>query len=43
MHFMGATATERDAAQGAAAAPGWCQASRRNAVMRPFSGRPEGL
>jgi len=40
---MGVTTTERDAAQGAAAPPGWHQASRRNAAMRPFSGRPEGL
>ena len=43
MHFMGATVSLRDAAQGAAAPPGWCQASRRNAAMRPQRYRPEGL
>ena len=43
MHFMGATVSMRDAAQGAAAQPGWCQASRRNTAMRPQRNRPEGL
>jgi hypothetical protein len=43
LHFMGSTATERDAAQGAAVPPGWCQASRRNTAMRPLCDRPEGL
>jgi hypothetical protein len=40
---MGATITVRDAAQGAAAQPGWSQASCRNAAVRPQRYLPEGL
>jgi hypothetical protein len=40
---MGATILVWDAAQGAAALPGWRQASRCNTAMRTHQYRPEGL